>query len=313
MRKLLTSLCVVAGLGAGATAVAGCGAEKAVGLDVAKAASATAGKGTARMAVSLSVSGAGLPLPIDIKGKGVTALDRPEGTLTFDLGPVLSLAGVPSGSTGTDLEMRFTPKGVVYAKLPSAKQLGIKLPGGKQWASLDLPKLAAALDLPTRGLGKLFSLEPAAQLRALKAAKSIKEVGKEDVNGEPTTHYRGTVKLSDYARTLSPAEQADVKDALAKLKALDPSSSQSFDEPVPVDLWVGEDGVTRKTTSTSKLPSQGGQPGGSIKQSYVLSDFGTPLDAAPPAAGDTFDATAEASKVLGALSAAGGSAGVPTP
>lgn len=92
MRTLVTSLCVVAGIGAGGTAVAGCGADDAVGLDVAKAAAATAEKGTARVAVKVSVAGAGLPLPVDVNAQGVTALDAPKGKLTFDLKPLLGLA-----------------------------------------------------------------------------------------------------------------------------------------------------------------------------------------------------------------------------
>jgi len=313
MRTLITSLCVVAGIGAGGIAVAGCGADDAVGLDVAKAAAATAEKGTARIAVKVSVAGAGLPLPVDVSAQGVTALNAPKGKLTFDLKPLLGLAGVAEG-TASALEVRFDG-GSIYAKPPKLDEL--KVPGGKPWISLELPKLAAALGLPAKGLGKLFTLEPAAQLRALKAAKGLKEVGKEDVAGAQTTHYRGTFTLSDFVATLPADERKEVEQAIEKVDALGGKSAASLNDPVPAELWVDEDGVTRKLLSTTKLPAQGGQPAGTIKQSYVLSDFGVPLDAAPPAASETFDATAELSRVLRQVATSGQSSSgtnpTPTP
>ena len=310
MRKLMTSLCVIAGMGAGATALAGCGGDEVAGLDVAKAAAATADKGTARIAVKIRVEGAGLPLPVDLDAKGITALGAPKGRLTFDLAPLLGMAGAPKGTPG-DLEVRFDG-GTLYARPPALDEL--KIPNGKRWVSLRLPKLASALGLPTRGLGKLFTLEPAAQLRALKAAKGLKEVGKEDVGGAGTTHYRGTFKLTDFVATLPPAERAEVERAIKELERLGGDSGAGLDDPVPADLWVDEEGVTRKLLSTAKLPGQNGQPGGTIKQSYVLSDFGVALDASPPAAGETYDATAALAGLLKQVSTSGGgSAQTPTP
>jgi len=308
MRKLIISLCLVVGGGVSATALAGCGTDDAVGPDVARAAEATAKKGTARIAMRISVEGAGLPLPIAIDAKGVMALNAAKGRVTFDLASLLGLAGAPQGTPG-ELEMRFGG-GTVYAKPPKLDQL--EIPGGKPWVSLELPKLAGALGLPTRGLGKLFTLEPAAQLRALKAAKNLKEVGKEDVGGAQTTHYRGTLRLSDFAATLAPAERAEVEKGIKRLEQLGGQSNGNLDEPVPVDLWIDEDGVTRKMLAETKLPAQNGQPGGTIKQSYVLSDFGVVLDAEPPAAQDTYDATEALAGVLKQV-ATMGSGGTATP
>ena len=306
MRKSMTAICVAASFGA--TAVAGCGSsEESEPFDVAKAAKATAEKGTARMTVKVSVSGAGLPIPIDVNAKGVTALDASKGKLVFDLKPLLGLAGAPQGTPG-DLEVRFDG-GTLYAKPPKIEQL--QIPGGKPWVSLELPRVAEAFDIPSRGVGKLFTIEPAAQLRALQSAKGLKEVGEEEVAGAKTTHYRGTYRLSDFVKTLTPAEQKDVQAAIAKLDQLDPGSGKELlEEPVPADLWVDEDGVTRRLVSNAKVPAQGKTPAGSIKQSYELSDFGTPLDADPPAAGQTYAATDAVVEALGALS---DQAAAPTP
>jgi len=148
MRKLIALLCVVVGIGAGSTAVAGCGDDEATGdggLNVSRVAASTAEKGTARIAVKVSVEGAGLPLPLELDAKGVTALDSSAGRLTFDLRPLLGLLNAPQGTPG-DLELRFDG-GTIYAKPPMLDEL--KVPGGKPWVSLALPRLAAALDLPT--------------------------------------------------------------------------------------------------------------------------------------------------------------------
>lgn len=309
MRKLIAPVLAVAAAGSGAAAIAGCGADdakQAVGLDPAKAAAATASKGSARIALDTRIAGAGLPVPIELKGSGVTSLTKPAGNFSLDLGPLLSLAGASSSASSKALDMRFAG-GTVYVKPPQLDQL--KVPGGRSWVSVRLPALAKALGLPTRGLGKLFTLDPAAQLRALKAAKGLKPVGKEVVGGANTTHYRGTYRTADLLRTLSPADRADVQAALKKLQAL--GGSQALDQAIPADLWVGDDGVTRKLQSTTKLPARGGESGGTISQTYVLSDFGTPLDVTPPAASDTYDATSTLTSVLGSLSARGRTARTP--
>ncbi len=301
MRKLITSLCVIVGIGAGATVVAGCGGDDATAINVSRVAAATAEKGTARIAVKVSVEGAGLPLPLELDAKGVTALDSSKGRLTFDLSPLLGLLDAPQGTSG-DLELRFDG-GTLYAKPPKLDPL--KVPGGKPWVSLQLSKLASALDLPTKGLGKLFRLEPAEQLRALKAAKGLKEIGKEDVDGTETTHYRGTFELADFVATLPAAERAEVQQAIEKIDAR--TGSGSLNSPVLADIWVDEEGVTRKLLSTTSLPAQDGRPGADIRQSYVLSDFGAALDADPPAASETYDATDPIARIVGQLATSGGS------
>lgn len=302
MRKLIAPLCVLATLGAGATAIAGCSAGEATGLDPAKAAAATAKKGTARVTISTSVEGAGLPLPLSFEAEGVSSLDSPEGRFTFDFGPLLALAGAPSGSSGA-LEL-IVRGGTVYAKPPKIPQL--RVPGGKPWVSLELPKLADALDLPTAGLGELFTLTPAAQLRALQAAEGLEKVGTEKVGGAETTHYKGSYRLADLIASLPPQDRASAQQALDRIEALGGAGAKgSFDEPVPAELWIDEDGVTRRLLSETKLPAQGGMPGGRIRQSYELSDFGTPLDTDPPAAAQTYAATPELIKLLSRLDTSG--------
>ena len=296
MRKFLTFVCVAAGLGGAAGVVSGCGAERAVGVDVASAADATAAKETARVALTTRVQGAGLPAPIVIKATGVTALGASRGTMTFDLAPLLTLLGSAPDGAGR-LELRFDA-GRLWAKPPA---LGVlKIPGGKHWVSLDAPRVAAALGLPTKGLGALFTLEPSAQLRAMRAAKGLKEVGKEDIAGVQTTHFHGTYRLADLLTQLPADQRADARKAIDSLNRLGGGGAK-LDAPVPADLWIDAKGVTRRLVSTATLPAQGGQPAGSLRQQYELSDFGAALDVTPPPVADTFDATAALSGALASV------------
>ena len=143
-------------------------------------------------------------------------------------------------------------------------------------------------------------LEPSAQLRALRAAKGLKEVGREEVAGVQTTHVRGTYRLSDLVKTLPAAQRADVQKSIDALERLG-GGAADLDAAVPADLWVDEDGVTRRLVSKQTLPAQSGVPAGAVRQQYELSDFGAKLDVTPPAASDTYDATAALTAALGSL------------
>jgi hypothetical protein len=271
----------------GGVAVSSCGSDEGNGrVDVAAAAKTTAGKGTARMTMSMRMSGLGLPDPISIKAQGVTALSEPRARLSIDLGPLLTLVGAPAGED-RDLEM-ILDGADVYVRPPRMEELTV--PGGKQWVALDLEALAAAAGLPAAGLGALLSIDPASQLRALKAAKRLEEVGKEEVDGAQTTHLRGSYRLSDLIAALPEGERDEARRALRALKRVG-GEETGIDDPVPEDIWVDEDDVTRRMRSASKVPAQAGAPAGSIVVSYVLRDFGARLDTGSPPAFDRYDAT----------------------
>ena len=294
MRKLVATFAAAALVGGAGLAATGCGAEEAAGVDVAQAAEKTAAKKTAKATVTFRATGAGLPIPIDLKATGVTALDRPAGTMTMDLGPLLRLAGAQTGDG--KLTIQFGGKDL-YVKPPVVQ--GFEVPGGKEWVSVDLKKAAESFGLDTKGLGALFSVDPSTQLEALNSAKGLKEVGKEDIGGVETTHFRGTYTLSDFVAKLPADQKAAAEKALKDAEGL---LGESLDQPQPADLWVDDEGVLRKMRGTTKLPAQNGMPAGTFSFDYVLSDFGAKLDTTPPPAGDTLDVTerlTELAKQLG--------------
>ena len=283
--RFLALVAMAAVAASGGLAVASCGDDKGT-VDVAEAANSTASKGTARMSMRLRLQGLGLPSPLVLEAKGVTALAQPRAKLSLDIAPLLALGGAPPAG---DQNLELTVDGPdLYAKPPPLP--GLTIPGGKQWVALDLKELAESAGLPTKGLGTLFSIDPASELRALKAAKKIRPVGEEEVDGVQTTHFKGTYRLSDVIAGLPADERAEVRKAVA---ALDRFGGQDtgFNDPVSAEIWADEDGVARRMTGTSKLPATGGMPAGSFSLTYSLYDFGTPLDTTGPPESETYDAT----------------------
>jgi hypothetical protein len=170
---------------------------------------------------------------------------------------------------------------------------GVRIPGGKAWVHVDARAVADALGLDTNGLGKLFAVDPAAQLRSLRAAKGLEKVGTEQVSGAETTHYRGAYTSREFIATLPAEQRAAMRDAVAKIDRL--AGTSSMDRKIPVELWIDRDGVTRRMRISQSLPGGGA---GEFAMDYLLRDFGTKLHTTPPAARDTWDATATVRRFL---------------
>jgi len=296
MPSRLLALLVTVTVAGGGLALTSCGAEEAAGVNAAQAAEATGKQGTARMTMSMKMSGLGLPNPMRLKADGVTALREPRARIRMDLGSLLALAGA-SRETKGGLEMLIDGADF-YVKPP--KLDGLRIPGDKSWVALDLRALAEAAGLPADGLGAIFALDPSSQMRALKAAKGLKEVGKEDVGGVETTHFKGTYRLSDFIAGLPEAKRAQARKAVAAMKRIG-GKEAGLDRPTPAELWVDEDDLMRRMRVSSKLPAQSGVPPGSFVIDYELRDFGAKLDTTAPPASESYDATGALGKALKGL------------
>ncbi|WP_406155055.1 hypothetical protein [Streptomyces canus] len=104
--------------------------------------------------------------------------------------------------------------------------------------------------------------------------KDVRKVGEETVHGVSTMHYRVDVDLSKLAE----GDSAQERELRAQLG-----------DDVPVDLWIDEDGLTRRQQirMTVKDTAQTGGTGARQAQAKVVMDFsgfGTDVEvAAPPA------------------------------
>ncbi|MGI8945859.1 MAG: hypothetical protein ACR2GL_06440 [Thermoleophilaceae bacterium] len=291
MRSSLSALLVTAAVAAGGLAISSCGAED-VSVDVAEAAAATGEQGTARMEMTMKMDGLGLPTPITVRADGVTALRKPRTRFEMDFGPLLSLAG--AGGEGT-VEMVLDGASI-YVKPPQLD--GLDIPGDKPWVAVDLGAAADAAGVPTEGFEALVAVDPASQLRALRAAKGLEDLGTEEIDGVETTHYKGTTTPTDIIDELPQAERREGRKALETLEALNDGAPGGFDDSAPVELWIDGDGLARRMRTSSELPAGNGIPGGSFEVDYSLSDFGAELDVSAPPASDSYDATGALASLL---------------
>jgi LppX_LprAFG lipoprotein len=199
-------------------------------------------------------------------GEGV--FSQRQGHLTMDLG---GLTGVGTGQA----EIVFD-KLVYYMKLPPGS--GASLPPGKEWFKLDFAKLGKQQGLDLSQLMQLNQSDPSQALDFLQGASDdFEEVGQEEVRGEQTTHYKGTVDLEKVAQEAP----ADVQEQYRELSEL------TGDKKVPMDVWIGDDGLVRKIAFTQAVPN-----GGSVKMEEELYDFGTDEQVEVPSDDAVVDLTA---------------------
>ena len=200
-------------------------------------------------------------------GEGV--FGQRQGHLTMDLSNL--------GGTGAALgqaEIVFDNL-VYYLKLPEAS--GVPLPPGKTWLELDLAKLGETQGLDLAQLTQLNQSDPSQALDFLAGASDdFHEVGTEDVRGEPTTHYAGTIDLDKVAENAPD----DVADQYRKLAELSPTKK------VPLDVWIGSDGLVRKIRF-EQAPAEGS----AVTIEEELYDYGTNADVTIPSESEVFDVT----------------------
>ena len=81
----------------------------------------------------------------------------------------------------------------------------------------------------------------------LRASGSVDEVGTETVNGDSTTHYKATIDLAEGGRRSSASAAQQLVQRLI---------AQGAPASVPVDVWIGDDGLVRKMTMDESLTAR---------------------------------------------------------
>ena len=183
---------------------------------------------------------------------------------------------------------------IVYVKLPPA--LMSKLPGGKEWLSLDLSKLGSAAGVP--GLGSLFSnptsSNPAEMLQYLRAVSGgVTKVGTATVNGYQTTEYKATIDFAKYPSIVPAAQRAAARQAIASLEKL--AKVQDF----PVEVWIDNNNLVRRMqfAFNETVASAGALQ---TDMTMNMTGYGTQPAPSIPAAGDVMSLNS----LLGAAGAA---------
>ncbi|MFI8486212.1 hypothetical protein [Streptomyces rubrogriseus] len=137
---------------------------------------------------------------------------------------------------------------------------------------------------------------PVVQSTMLAASKDVRRIGTETIDGVPTTHYRGTVTSKGLraARDAAPGKAARERqiDSLAQFSAM------RLEGTLTMDLWVGDDNLTKQFRMRSDTyASKGGtadQPleiidGGPLDMTVTFLDVNEPVTIEAPPSDDTAD------------------------
>jgi hypothetical protein len=265
---------IVCALAAVSLATAACGGGAANALQsVASAASKTAGTQSARfdMTVQETVGPIG---PLDVTASGVTDNATHSADMTMDLSAISSFAGSQAGSPDQwKAHVILDGSGsspILYVHLPA---LDTYL-NGKTWAKADLGVLAqkAGVDL-TQLLQQAGNEDPTKALQMLQSIGNVSKVGTATIDGVDTTEYSGTVDVQKAAAALGPAYTKLLGEAKVST--------------IPVDVWVGSDGLVRRLHENLSYPINGTES--TTDLTIDLSDFGVQTTITPPPADQTVD------------------------
>jgi archaellin len=155
------------------------------------------------------------------------------------------------------------------------------LPGGKRWLKIDLKAAAGKQGVDITQLQSLSGGgDPTQFLTYLAEAGDVREVGSEDVNGTPTTHYHATIDFEKLAGSAGKA--ADSVRQLEQVSGL---------KKLPTDIWI--DAAQRVRRQTVAIDVKQPLP---IKFSLQIDykRFGVPVDVQAPPAAETVDYSAVA-------------------
>jgi hypothetical protein len=152
----------------------------------------------------------------------------------------------------------------------SSSTLTATLPAGKTWLSIDLEKQEKSLGID---LNQYSQGSPAQFLDRLRQTGTVTRVGPEQIDGQPTTHYRAMVDMSKLPSGFTKAlQQAAIIDFKYR----------------PLQVWVGADGLVRRMTISYSFVHSVGTTSMTITED--LSNYGEAVAIAVPSDDDTVDA-----------------------
>lgn len=259
-----------------ALAAVACGSdsdERLPATALVSSADRTVDQGTAKMAFSLTLTGvAGTTEPLVLTGEAEADLEERRNRVTMDIPEAFVMGGTGPGAT-QHVEM-ILDGSIVYYNFPFLTE---STDSETPWVKVDLESLSPQL----AGLQSVSSgqNDPSQTLNYLRGATGdLEVVGTEEVRGVRTTHYRGTVDLARAAERAPEEVREQVEASLEQL------ASQTDATTLPMNVWLGEDGLVRRVQYEYPLPQQtaGGSGEGSMVFDVELYDFGAPVDVSPP-------------------------------
>jgi len=236
---------------------------------IAEAAVKTQGAGGGRAAVHGVITESGLTKPLVVTGQMVyDGGGSARGTLS-----------TTDPKSGEPVNFDYVQEGTqMYMR---SSRLGA-LPEGHKWMGLDL-SLGDEVDtsVPTGGnvRGELDLLS--------KATGGVEKVGKEEVRGVATTHYRGTISVADSVRRLR-EEGADTVATYAEEKG----------SPIHLEAWIDGKQMVRRMRIVQSSPGEDGKGSTAIDMRTDFYDFGLEPEIEAPDSSEVFDATSLAQEQI---------------
>jgi hypothetical protein len=202
--------------------------------------------------------------------------------MTLDMGDVSK--ALPNNANNVDpaqlkAELRLVDK-VLYTRMGLLSQ---QLPDGKKWLKLDIEKLGKGLGIDVSQLSQYN--DPTKMLDYLRESGDVEDVGKEDIRGVETTHYRGKVDLAKATEKLQKAGAASGTGVDQLVKFLGGGK-------VPVDVWVGDDKLVRRMTMRLVPSGTAAASNFEMSMNMDLYDYGTPVNVSAPPESEVYDASA---------------------
>lgn len=204
-------------------------------------------------------------------------LNTSTGEAVFAPGAV-SLTFTMEGFRGEDAsdeltyELRFVD-GTMYMRIPDAPGMAPQGAPDAEWIVYD--------DTETDGMAaQMEQLDFGATLQALRDSAEVTEEGRETIAGVAATRYVGTTTLRSLLLAQGMTEE-QLEEELAQQQGLG-SGGPDLDEPMPLTVWIGDDGLVRRfdyTTVNGQFETT---------QSMTVLEYGLEVDiTAPPAEATT--------------------------
>jgi hypothetical protein len=175
---------------------------------------------------------------------------------------------------GKPLQARYTPDAMF---MNMGEEFAAQAGDGKHWIRYDYAALAEQGPSGAFLKDQMQNNNPSRSVQMLLATGKVKSVGSEDVRGVKATHYRGTVKVSEIAKTQS--EDLSQSD----LDALEKQLKTSGMDTETIDLWVDGDNLLVKKREQAQSNN------GAYDSTVFYSDYGTKVTVQEPSASDTTD------------------------
>jgi hypothetical protein len=237
----------------------GCGAQDAARVaaervdPVAEAAEKTVAAGGARLSGDMEMTFRGQQgsLPFTIDGAVSFADDR--GRITMDLPDrIRGLSDRDIRKTREEMELPYhqlQDGDVMYQSDDRIREAGVSK--GISWIRVDLGEIDDEAGTSLANLSHANEANPQEMLRFLQASGGARREGPDTIGGVPATRWHADIRLSDYPRTVAPEEREEAEKTVRLLQ-------RSWgNEPMPMTVWIDDDGLIRRERFTITMREQG--------------------------------------------------------